>query len=78
MPAAVARFRRANIAAFRCALGVALALAFAPLLLAEEPAAEKTFAAADLEFKEAFADPTTREASLTKLVPQTRDWSSTV
>ncbi|MCW1913671.1 hypothetical protein OJ996_08800 [Luteolibacter sp. GHJ8] len=31
-------------------------------------------AAADLEFKEAFADPTTREASLTKLVPQTRDW----
>jgi len=31
-------------------------------------------AAADLEFKEAFADPATRQAALSKLVPQTRDW----
>ncbi|MCW1887669.1 hypothetical protein OKA04_23225 [Luteolibacter flavescens] len=31
-------------------------------------------AAADLEFKEAFADPATRDSSLTRLVPQTRDW----
>ncbi|QJE94652.1 hypothetical protein [Luteolibacter luteus] len=30
--------------------------------------------AADLEFKEAFADPATRQAALSKLVPQTRDW----
>jgi hypothetical protein len=30
--------------------------------------------AADLDFKEAFADPATRDAALTKLVPQTRDW----
>ena len=28
----------------------------------------------DLEFKESFADPATREASLTRLVPQTREW----
>ncbi len=28
----------------------------------------------DLEFKESFADPATREAALTRLVPQTRDW----
>ncbi|MCW1923315.1 hypothetical protein OKA05_12190 [Luteolibacter arcticus] len=31
-------------------------------------------AAADLEFKEAFAEPATREAALTRLVPQTREW----
>ncbi|MEK7952765.1 hypothetical protein [Luteolibacter soli] len=31
-------------------------------------------AAADLEFKEAFADPATRDSALTRLVPQTRDW----
>ena len=31
-------------------------------------------AAADLEFKEAFADPASRDAALTRLVPQTRDW----
>jgi hypothetical protein len=28
----------------------------------------------DIEFKEAFADPATRDAALTRLVPQTRDW----
>ena len=28
----------------------------------------------DLEFKEAFADPASREAALARLVPQTRDW----
>lgn len=31
-------------------------------------------AAADLDFKEAFADPATRPAALSKLIPQTRDW----
>ncbi|WP_367872344.1 hypothetical protein [Luteolibacter sp. Populi] len=31
-------------------------------------------AAADLEFKESFADPATREAALSRLVPQSRDW----
>ena len=30
--------------------------------------------AADLDFKEAFADPATREVSLEKLIPGTRDW----
>jgi hypothetical protein len=31
-------------------------------------------AAADLDFKEAFADPATREVALARLVPKTRDW----
>ncbi len=31
-------------------------------------------AAADIDFKEAFADPTTREVALARLVPKTRDW----
>jgi hypothetical protein len=31
-------------------------------------------AAADLDFKEAFADPATREIALARLVPKTRDW----
>jgi len=31
-------------------------------------------AAADLDFKEAFADPATRGTALARLVPQTRDW----
>lgn len=31
-------------------------------------------AAADLEFKEVFADPATRPQALAELVPQTRDW----
>ncbi|WP_193213955.1 hypothetical protein [Luteolibacter marinus] len=31
-------------------------------------------AAPDLDFKEAFADPATREIALARLVPQTRDW----
>ncbi|WP_035603284.1 hypothetical protein [Haloferula sp. BvORR071] len=33
-----------------------------------------SLAAEDLEFKEAFADPASREAALARLVPQTRDW----
>jgi hypothetical protein len=31
-------------------------------------------AAADLDFKESFADPATREVALARLVPKTRDW----
>jgi hypothetical protein len=39
-----------------------------PLLLAFP------IAAADLDFKEAFADPATREAALVRLVPRSREW----
>ncbi|HUE74945.1 MAG TPA: DUF1549 domain-containing protein [Pirellulaceae bacterium] len=52
MPVAAASLCRAINAAYRCALGVVLAAAFTPLLPAEEPAAEKMFSAADLEFFE--------------------------
>ncbi|HEY1122809.1 MAG TPA: hypothetical protein VGE67_14455, partial [Haloferula sp.] len=37
-------------------------------------AADLAFVAADLEFKEAFANPSSRNAAFTRLVPQTRDW----
>ena len=41
---------------------------FLPLLLT------LPLAAAEIEFKEQFADPATRKASLESLVPATRDW----